>query len=78
MAKTTVAVGRAIKAAFKRPPPSRFLAVETPVICSQCRGDAFRRSVLSARKIAGYSLECAQCSHLEYFQREPQEICGVI
>ncbi len=73
MNKTAVAARRAIKAAFTKPPALRFLVVDTPVKCSQCGGDAFRLSLPSARKIAGYSLECANCSHLEYFRRKPVE-----
>ena len=72
MSRNIEALQRAAKA-FVAKPFVRFTVGDISVICSQCRGDRFYLSTPSIRKIAGYSLECARCSHLEYFQKRPTE-----
>jgi hypothetical protein len=73
MPNTMKALQRAAKAAMTKS-YVQFTAEGTPVICSQCRGDKFYVSVPSLRNIAGFSLECERCSHLEYFQKKPTEL----
>jgi hypothetical protein len=70
MANTIKALKRAAKAAVAKP-FVRYMAGSTPVICSQCRGDMFYASAFGLRHLAGYSLQCERCSHLEHFQKQP-------
>jgi hypothetical protein len=70
MANTMKALKRAVKAVAAKP-FVRYRAGDTPVICSQCRGDTFYPSISGFRSVAGFSLQCERCSHLEYFQKRP-------
>ena len=74
------AVGRAVtaglKAASEASNSKRFHAGGKAVVCTQCGGDKFRRYGVMGSSFGGYGLECAHCSHIEYFGRRPKEAKG--
>jgi hypothetical protein len=80
MNKTITAIKRGVKAAVTESlRPRQFEASGRPITCSLCGSSSFERyrsGVLDRAKIgfAGYALACCQCSHLEYFAKEPLEI----
>jgi hypothetical protein len=80
MNKTITAIKRGVKAAVAESfRPRQFEAGGKPIVCSHCGSSSFERyrtGVLDRAKIgfAGYALSCCQCSHLEYFAKEPSEI----
>ncbi|MFM1941093.1 MAG: hypothetical protein RI897_75 [Verrucomicrobiota bacterium] len=60
--------------------PLEFQVGGRQVACSQCGGHGFRwhgYGMMGTRFkpiIEGYALECATCSHLEFFARRPEEV----
>lgn len=75
---TIKAIKRGIAAALERPAPQKYRASAKLITCSHCGGDQFRPYDLAKFALEGYlrehhSLECAACSHLEMFTKQPAE-----
>ena len=80
--RTIKAISRGVEAALAKPSPRRYEAAGKVIVCSHCGGNMFLPYHLSKFMWEGflheqYGLECAACSHLELFAKEPTEIEGV-
>jgi len=76
MNETVRAVGRAVraglKAASEAPSSRKFQAGGKGVVCTQCGSDRFHHYGAGGWSYSGYGLECANCSHIEYFGKRPK------
>ena len=74
---TIKAIKRGVAAALKRPAQKYKASAKLIITCSQCGGDQFHPFSLTTFATEGlrehYSLECAACSHLEMFAKQPVE-----
>jgi hypothetical protein len=77
MSNTIKALRRGIKAgvnAMQNPKHDRFQAAGKTIVCSHCGNDSFDFIGLSGFSFAGYGIECAKCTHVEYFTSSPAKI----
>jgi DNA-directed RNA polymerase subunit RPC12/RpoP len=76
---TIKAIKRGVSAALAKPTPQKYEAGGKLIRCSHCGGEGFRPYHLSkfvSEELLReqYGLECAKCSHLEMFTKQPKEI----
>jgi hypothetical protein len=77
--KTIKAIRRGVEAALAKPSPRKYEAAGKVIVCSHCGGKKFSPYHLTKSATDGmlhdqHALECAACSHLELFAKEPAEI----
>ena len=76
---TIKAIRRGVKAALAKPTPRTYEAAGKRIVCSHCRGQKFSPFHLTKFVSEGllheqHGLECATCSHLEWFTKDPVEV----
>jgi len=82
MTKTSTAIKRAAKVAVKETfRPRQFEVGGKQVVCSHCGSHGFQwhgHGTLGTRYkalfVEGYTLQCCECSHLEFFGKRPEEL----
>jgi hypothetical protein len=62
-----------VKAAREFSEPKQYKVIGKIVICSHCSNDMFTNFTWFALRI-GFGLQCTQCTHVEYFVKEPEKI----
>jgi len=77
MESTIKAIRRGIKAgvnAVQNPRAHQFQAGPKTVVCPHCGNDRFDLVGVAGISIAGYGIECSECTHILYFRKKPRQL----